>query len=196
MARWTPDAARRLQEAAVALFSEEGFASVTVGSIAARAGLTERTFFRYFATKEDVLFSDGPAILEQIVDALRSAPADSAPIDVLRHVSARLGSMFDHQRAYHRLRTGLISMEPALLERDLLKHEQWSAAVAEELAARGLSRERATVLAVSTTAAFRYVYVSWSTDRRRGPLVARFNEALENLGNDLTQRARARGPAR
>ena len=57
MGRWEPDAQGRLQQAALALYTERGFDQTTVAEIAERAGLTERTFFRYFADKREVLFA-------------------------------------------------------------------------------------------------------------------------------------------
>ncbi|HVS86414.1 MAG TPA: TetR family transcriptional regulator, partial [Gaiellaceae bacterium] len=62
MARWEPDARGRLAQAALELFAERGFDGTTVADIAERAGLTERTFFRHFADKREVLFADGDAL--------------------------------------------------------------------------------------------------------------------------------------
>jgi AcrR family transcriptional regulator len=69
MARWEPDARGRLESAAMELFVERGYAHTTVGDIAERAGLTERTFFRYFSDKREVLFSGSQELEEAIVDA-------------------------------------------------------------------------------------------------------------------------------
>ena len=57
MSRWKPDAAGRLIKAAITLFAEQGYEETTVAEIAERAGLTKRTFFRYFSDKREVLFS-------------------------------------------------------------------------------------------------------------------------------------------
>ncbi|MGB6520811.1 MAG: helix-turn-helix domain-containing protein, partial [Candidatus Cybelea sp.] len=75
MSRWKPDARGRLAEAALELYSERGFSNVTVAEIAERAELTERTFFRHFADKREVLFSGGSALEERAVAALDGAPA-------------------------------------------------------------------------------------------------------------------------
>ena len=78
MARWEPDAQGRLQQAAVALFLERGYAEVTVAEIAARAGLTKRTFFNHFADKRDVLFVGAPALEASVVRHLGEADEDLA----------------------------------------------------------------------------------------------------------------------
>ncbi len=187
MARWSPDGADRLQQAALELFVEQSFHEVTVAEIASRAGLTERTFFRHYATKEDVLFADGPAILEAIVDAIRSAPSDASPSVVMGAVGDRLGLLFEANRPYHRLRTEVIEASPALQERDLLKQSAWADAVASELIARRVSADRAVALAASCTAVFRVVYRSWSIDRRKTLLADRLRSTLTFLAQDLTR---------
>ncbi|MFD7714025.1 TetR family transcriptional regulator, partial [Streptomyces sp. NPDC059786] len=63
MGRWEPGAGDRLREAALSLYMERGFEQTMVADIAERAGVTARTFFRYFADKREVLF-DGTSDLE------------------------------------------------------------------------------------------------------------------------------------
>ena len=74
MGRWEPDSRGRLQEAALALYSERGFDQTTAAQIAARAGLTERTFFRHFADKREVLFGGSALLQERIVAGVAGAP--------------------------------------------------------------------------------------------------------------------------
>jgi AcrR family transcriptional regulator len=88
MGRWEPNARGRLVQAAMELYVECGFEQTTVAEIARRAGLTERTFFRYFADKREVLFWGSGALQEALVDALASAPESAAPIDA---IAAALG---------------------------------------------------------------------------------------------------------
>ena len=83
MARWQPDARGRLEAAAMALYLERGFDDTTVADIAARAGLTERTFFRHFADKREVLFSGAGSLQELLVSTLASTPDSVAPIDAV-----------------------------------------------------------------------------------------------------------------
>src|SRR3954470_4146691 len=77
MARWAPDARTRLQAAATDLFAERGYDAVTAAEIAARADVTERTFFWHFTDKREVLFANEDAMLAALMDGVRSAPQDA-----------------------------------------------------------------------------------------------------------------------
>jgi AcrR family transcriptional regulator len=88
MARWTPDARRRLAQAALELYIERGFGPTTVAEIAARAGLTERTYFRHFADKREVLFARSAALEAHIVAAVSSAVETGAMEMIVAGLSA------------------------------------------------------------------------------------------------------------
>ena len=83
MGRWEPNARGRLEQAALELYGERGFEQTTVAEIAERAGLTERTFFRHFADKREVLFGGAGALQEFLVSTVASAPDSAAPIDAV-----------------------------------------------------------------------------------------------------------------
>src|ERR1700722_9057041 len=87
MGRWEPDASGRLRQAAMELYLERGFEQTTVAEIAERAGLTARTFFRYFADKREVLFAGAFMLRDAMVEALDGAPDSAAP---MRAVAAAL----------------------------------------------------------------------------------------------------------
>src|SRR3954470_15019743 len=89
MGRWQPETSTRLQKAAIELFQEQGYDQTTVADIAGRAGLTARTFFRYFADKREVLFGGSEIFQNHLVDALAHAPADATPLEA---VAAALGT--------------------------------------------------------------------------------------------------------
>src|SRR5881409_2590492 len=100
MGRWEPDARGRLEQAALELFEERGYARTTVADIAARAGLTERTFFRYFADKREVLFSGSATLQNLLVDKVASAPASMPPIDAVARVLAETAPFFEPRRDF------------------------------------------------------------------------------------------------
>ena len=82
MSRWQPDARERLERAALELFTEQGFAETTVPQITAKAGLTTRTFFRYFADKREVLFSNDEEAAELAARMIAEAPAHLTPMEI------------------------------------------------------------------------------------------------------------------
>src|SRR5215469_6493583 len=83
MGRWEPDARGRLAKAAMELYAEQGFEQTTVAEIAARAGLTERTFFRHFADKREVLFYGMEMLQGLLARAIADAPASATPMDAV-----------------------------------------------------------------------------------------------------------------
>ncbi len=83
MSRWEPDGRGRLEQAALALYAERGFDTTTVAEIAERAGVTERTFFRHFTDKREVLFARAGTLQELMVSAVAQAPASLAPLDAV-----------------------------------------------------------------------------------------------------------------
>ena len=92
MGRWEPDARGRLVKAAMELFQKRGYGRTTVEGIAARAGLTERTFFRYFTDKREVLFSGSKDLEKTLVDMIANAPKEAAPFDVVAEAFESAGA--------------------------------------------------------------------------------------------------------
>src|SRR6516225_9018777 len=102
MSRWEPGARGRLEQAAMELFLERGFEQTTVTEIAGRAGLTQRTFFRHFADKREVLFGGSGALQELLVSTLASAPESAAPIDAVAAALEAAAAGLQERREYSR----------------------------------------------------------------------------------------------
>src|SRR5580700_4321965 len=100
MGRWQPDARARLQAAALALYGERGYEETTVAEIAERAGLTKRTFFRYFADKREVLFFGAVELEELIVAGVGAAPPSATPLEAVGAGLEATGPMFDERRDF------------------------------------------------------------------------------------------------
>src|SRR3981081_422411 len=109
MGRWEPDARGRLEQAALALYGERGFEQTTVAEIATRAGLTERTFFRHFADKREVLFAGSDFLQELRVSSLASTPDSAAPIDAVAGALEVAGALLQERREYARKRQAVIA---------------------------------------------------------------------------------------
>src|ERR1700759_3032064 len=135
MARWQPDSQSRLEEAALALYGERGVENTTVAEIAARAGLTERTFFRYFADKREVLFGGSGALQELLVDAVAKAPATAPPIAAVAAALDAAGALLEDRADRARQRHAVIAANTELQERELIKLATLAAALADALRA-------------------------------------------------------------
>ena len=104
-----------IAEAALALFAERGFAATTVDDIAARADVAPRTFFRYFPTKESVLFSDMEIKLGMIRELLLARPLDEPPHVSVIEVCSALGEEFSSDHVKSQFICRLAAEDPTLL---------------------------------------------------------------------------------
>jgi AcrR family transcriptional regulator len=180
MPRWEPDSRGRLVEAALALYGERGFDSTTVEEIARRAGLTERTFFRHFADKREVLFAGGSAMEEALVSAVASAPDSVAPLDAVGAGLEAAGALLPDRETASR-RQSVIAANAELRERELIKYASLSAALAGTLRERGLDEPAATLTAELAMAVFRVAFERWigGADEREFPALVR--ESLDQV---------------
>jgi AcrR family transcriptional regulator len=181
MARWEPDGRGRLEQAALALYGERGFENTTVAEIAERAGLTERTFFRHFADKREVLFGGAGSLQELLVDTLASTPESAAPIDAVAAAIAAAAARLQERREYSRQRQTVIAANPELQERELIKLAALSAALADTLRQRGVSEPAASLVAEVGIAVFRIAFERWidASNLRDFPHLLR--ESLDEL---------------
>jgi len=165
VSRWLPNAAGRLQQAALELYAERGYEETTVAEIAERAGLTERTFFRHFADKREVLFRGSGELQELIVDAVDAAPASARPMEAIAVGLEAAGTIFDaSRRAYSLQRQSVIDANPELQERELVKLASLATVFAEALRRRGVQDPAAELTADAGIAVFRVAFDHWVRD--------------------------------
>jgi len=181
MVRWEPDSRGRLEQAALSLYGERGFENTTVADIAARAGLTERTFFRYFADKREVLFSGAGALQELLVSAAVSAPESAAPIDAVAAALDAAGSVLQERRVFARQRQTVIAANTELRERELIKLASLATALADALRGRGVAGPAATLSAEAGIAVFRVAFERWVTESNQRDLPQLIRESLDEL---------------
>jgi AcrR family transcriptional regulator len=181
MARWEPDSQGRLEQAALDLYGERGFETTTVAEIAARAGVTERTFFRYFADKREVLFGGSAALQELMVDAVLGAPESAAPIDAVAAALEAAGGLLEERRDRARARQAVIAANPGLQERELIKLATLAAALADALRRRGVADPAATLTAEAGIAVFRVAFETWVDARNRRDLPQVIRSSLDEL---------------
>lgn len=194
MARWEPNARERLVDAALELFHERGYNRTTVGEIAARAGLTERTFFRYFSDKREVLFGGGRDLEKGIVDAIAAAPADISPLEAVVGALEAIAAEFPPRRDY-RARQRLIAAHPELRERELIKLASLTSAITGALHKRGVADATASLTAEAAIAIFKTAFERWVGGTKQREFAADIRAALDEL-RALTAPAGAAKPVR
>lgn len=174
------DARTRLQGAALALFRERGYDRTTAAEIARRAGVTERTFFRYFPDKREVLFDGEAMVRATLVAAVAGAPAGLGPLDTLFRAFRSFQPVLEASWSYSRPRHEVISATPALRERELAKIDALTDALAAALQAQGEPNLRAVLAARTGMAAFVHATLSWLNDPKVG-LGERFDLAFREM---------------
>jgi AcrR family transcriptional regulator len=163
MARWEPNAAERLAQAALDLFAERGYENTTVIDIAQRAGLGKTTFFRHFQDKREVLFGGG-TMNGLLTEAIAAAPATATPLEAIAHALDAAGrEVFTAERhEFTARRQAVISAHPELQEREALKNLGLIASMAAALERRGVPALTARVAAELGALASTIAYERWS----------------------------------
>jgi AcrR family transcriptional regulator len=180
MARWEPDARRRLAEAALELYLQRGYEQTTVADIAEQAGLTERTFFRHYGDKREVLFGGSEVLREALTNALESVSHDTAPLDA---VAAALESVtpFFSDREFSKRRQTIIDANPELQERELIKLASLASGLAAGLRRRGVKEPAASLAAEVGIAAFRVAFERWVTGAKKRDLARLIRDSVDEL---------------
>ena len=180
MPRSGSEARRRLQQAALELFRERGFDRTTTAEIATRAGVNERTYFRHFADKREVLFDGEDDLRASLTQAVAEAPSGLPPFEVLLHAFRRTGRALDANRPFAEPRSEVIAATPALRERELTKHAALTDVVAEALRQRDVPDRLAGLAAQTGWATYRQAVRAWTKDPARG-LDAHLAQAFDDL---------------
>ena len=181
MGRWEPNARGRLEQAALELYVERGYEQTTVAEIAERAGLTERTFFRHFADKREVLFAGAGALQELLVTAVAGAPDAVAPLEAVAAALEAAGALLQERREYSRRRQSVIDANPALQERELIKLAALASALADALRRRGVTGPAASLTGEAGIAVFKIAFERWINETGQSDLPRLIRESLDEL---------------
>ncbi len=195
MGRWAPGASERLREAAMELFAERGFDATTVAEIAARAGVTERTFFRYFTDKREVLFAGQEQLEAAFTLAISAASPDASLREViLAALDAGGGALQEARgREFARARHAIVDANAQLRERELLKLAKLAGSVTSALRVRGVADVQARLGGDLVVSVFSDAFSRWISGRESRDLVALQRDSLAELANLVVpQRAQAR----
>jgi AcrR family transcriptional regulator len=181
MGRWEPNARGRLATAALELYRERGYEQTTVAEIAKRAGLTERTFFRHYADKREVLFAGAGELQELFVRAVAGALKSAAPIDALAVGLDAVAEMFADHRDCARTRQAVIMANAELQERDLIKLASISAALAATLRQHGVAEPAASLTAEAGVAVLKVGFERWVVSDEEREISRLMRESLDEL---------------
>ena len=181
MVRWESGSQGRLEQAALALFGERGFENTTVAEIADRAGLTERTFFRYFADKREVLFLGASSLQELLVAAVASAPDSASPIEAVVAALEAAGAILQERREGARQRQSVIAANTELRERELIKLATLAAALAAALRQRGVAGPAASLTGEAAIAVFKVAFERWVDESNEQELPQLIRDSLDEL---------------
>jgi AcrR family transcriptional regulator len=187
--RWEPDARGRLAKAAMALYAEQGFEQTTVAEIAKQAGLTERTFFRHFADKREVLFYGLDMARDLLARAVADAPASATAMDAVGAALQALGAMLQENPERVRLRNAIVSANAELRERELIKLAALASAVASALRDRGVPEPAASLAAETGVAVFQVAFARWVSGPGQPDLPGIIRESMADMRDVLAVRA-------
>jgi AcrR family transcriptional regulator len=182
MSRWAPDAALRLENAALELFAEQGYASTTVPQIAARADLTTRTFFRHFADKREVLFLREREFPAVVATLLADAPPGLTPLQLTMFGFETIAAQqFGRWRESIAARRRIIRSDEGLRERELLKSSMLSGAISRALTERGTNGDEAALIAALGVLVFDASLGDWLDGPADRPLVEVLRATLARM---------------
>jgi AcrR family transcriptional regulator len=167
--------------AAIELFDEQGYEATTVAEIAERAGLTKRTFFRYFSDKREVLFNGSQELQRLWLEGVAAAPLDATPLAVVVAGLDPVAEMFAERHDFARIRAGIIEANPELQERELIKLQNLAGAIKAALVERGVSANAAILAAQAGVTVFHVAFAHWVQQDDPTAFRRLIDESLEEL---------------
>ena len=197
MSRWEPGTADRLRLAALELFVERGYDATTVDDIVARVGVTQRTFVRHFADKEEVLFDEDAVMQDILLDGAQTyldqhGPGPGRGLAAARAATAALARSFETERKRNRARWYVLAHIPALQGRQLVKQERWCTALQHALVGGRVPPAEAPVAVAVAAAALALAYSEWVTadrPRRLLPLLTAADAQFDSILTSVQTRS-------
>lgn len=181
MARWDPGAEQRLRRAALELYLEHGYENVTVTQIAERAGLTRRSYFRYFPDKREVLFAGSHLLPAALTEAVLATAPDTSPLTAVLQALSQVGTRITDQAEGAAERRSVIEASPELQERERTKTAAVTEAIRTALLQRHVPPETAALVAQLATVTFQNAFRRWIDAGGR----ADFTDCLDTVAEEL-----------
>lgn len=181
-----------MQRAALELVADRGLSGVTIDDIAAKAGVSPRTFFNYFSSKEESLFGADSALIDDTADRFESLLVGASPFTALRVVMTDLMSSIEDDPADLQLRRAVLAREPALWTHLVASNTEFEASLAASIRRRTSSDPAddgyAELLVAACLAAARTAIQTWSTETQRRSLREIYTARLDILERGLAHR--------
>lgn len=177
---------KRLTEKGIALFLEKGFDDTTLDEIAAAAGISRRTFFYYFTSKDEILLSLQSGIGEMLADAVRKAPATSTPIDAVREAALQVCNAIPTHDMVEMDR--LMRTSPGVQARKQASYVQQEGEIYEALRERWPEPERSMalrVVAMLSVGAMRIAGDIFNREQGKRSMVDVLREAFDNVAREV-----------
>jgi AcrR family transcriptional regulator len=168
MVKRAENARERFEAAAFELFGKQGYAATTVPEIAEKAGLTERTFYRYFTDKREVLFWRATNHQISITNEIARAHAGGHPLEMVAYAFGAVAPFIDGHRPFVKLRQLLISTHGDLHERELMKLDMLASAINLALQQRGIQPSLSRVVSEIGAAIWKVALENWRADEKEG----------------------------
>ncbi|MBC1922397.1 TetR family transcriptional regulator [Listeria grayi] len=166
----------RLEQAALELFEQKGYSLTTAEEIAKRANVTERTFFRYFSEKKEVLFSESATFLHSILAELDQQPKTVSDFEKVYQAFYRATKVFFKDlHAHSKYRAKVISSTQELREREQTKFHFIEAKITEKLIEEGSDPFQASIVANLGIKIFEFAFNDWVNTEAELP----FDEKME-----------------
>jgi len=194
MGRWEPNARGRLAQAALALYAEQGFEQTTAAEIARAAGLTERSFFRHFPDKREVLFYGMDSVRDLVVQVIADAPSSAGPMEAIGEALAAVGAMVQETPEFAAKRNGIVSANAELRERELVKLAEVAGAMAGALRDRGVPELTASLATETGIVVYRVAFARWIGEPGRADLPELLVQTMSEL-KDVVAGRLASSPA-
>jgi AcrR family transcriptional regulator len=181
MAPRVPDLRARLSEVALQMYEERGYAGTTVAEIAERAGVTERTYFRHFPDKREVLFANDPALRDAIGQAIETTSPSRSDLEAARAALDAVAHLLEPRHGELLRRERVVSTSAELRERELTKLASWTSAIEDGLVRRRSPAAAAALLAEVSMSVFLVAVRRWMAGSGTPSLTSRVDEAFAEL---------------
>ncbi|MGH3097061.1 MAG: TetR/AcrR family transcriptional regulator [Streptosporangiales bacterium] len=194
MARWDPGTEERLTQAALGLYAEHGYDNVTVTQIAERAGITRRSYFRYFPDKREVLFAGSQRLPAAIGEAVLAARETTSPLSAALDALAQVGTLLVEHIDHTAERRTVIESSPELQERERTKLAAITSAIQDALQQRNVERSSASLAAQIATVAFQNAFDRWVDAYGQKDFAACLHAVATSLRDAVTTDTGSRHP--